>query len=346
MYFGALNRYFFMFNKPVTIKDIAKILGFSASTVSRALKDHPDISEETKEKVMRLAEQLNYKPNAIALSLRNRKTNIIGIVIPQIVHHFFSLVISGIEAYARKKGYNVLISQSNENYDIEIRNIQTMISSRVDGILISMTKETIDCGHFVNAGKLDVPIVFFDRKCPVLETDNILINDFEAAYKATEYLIKTGCKNLAHFAGPKSLNISQERLNGFLAAIKKYNLSVNDDFIIRCDSFQKAKDITSYLIKAKNIPDAIFAVNDLTAAGALVALQEAGIKVPDEVSVMGFTNGKISEITSPPLSTIDQNGYKMGYKAAKMLIRRIENKDLEPQTKIIPTELIIRSSTK
>jgi len=329
----------------ITIKDIAKQLGISPSTVSRALKDHPDISEITKTKVKELAKELKYKPNAIALSLQSSKSNIIGIIVPQIVHHFFSTVISGIEEYASNKGYNVLICQSNESVEKEIANIQLLYSSRVEGIIVSRTKNTDDFSHFNNIIERNIPMVFFDRTCHSLQTDKVIIDDYRAALEATEYLIKTGCKKIAHFSGPENLKISAKRMWGFRDALKKHNIKLNKDLIIKADNFETGKKITNKLINDKNIPDGIFAVNDMTAAGAISALKSNNLKIPEDVSIIGFTNGMISTIIDPSLTTVEQNGYKMGQKSAELLIDRVEETDTPFITEIIPTKLIIREST-
>ena len=330
----------------VTIKDIAKELGISPSTVSRALKDHPDISEATKKRVKELAEKLNYKPNAIALSLRRSKSNIIGVIIPEIVHHFFSSVISGIEELAYERGYNVMITQSSESYEREVANSQMLISSRVDGFLIAMTKETGNYNHFRNIKNCNIPMVFFDRICPQIDTDKVIVDDQKAAFNATEYLIKTGCKKIAHFGGPENLIISKKRLNGFVEALKKHDLPVRKDYIIKCDNFEQGKKVTRQLINKKKLPDGIFAVNDMAAVGAISSLKTHNIKIPEQISVIGFTNGLISSISDPSLTTIEQHGYKMGYKATELLIDRIDGKRISPpKTEIIPTELIIRKST-
>jgi LacI family transcriptional regulator len=329
-----------------TIKDIAKKLNISASTVSRALKDHPDISKETKEKVKNLASELRYKPNAIALSLQSSKSNIIGIIVPQIVHHFFSTVISGIEEYASNLGYNVLICQSNESLKKEISNTQTLISSRVDGIIVSRTKHTENYKHFENIIENDIPLVFFDRTCPGLKSDRVIIDDYKAAYEATEYLIKTGCTKIAHFSGPENLKISAKRLWGYRDALKKNNIPLNEDLIIKADDFNKGKKAVNYLLKSNKVPDAIFTVNDITAAGAIQELKLNHLRIPEDVSVIGFTNELISSITDPSLSTVEQNGYQMGLESAKLLIDRINDVNDTDVTKIIPTKLILRDSTK
>ncbi len=331
----------------ITIKDLAEALGVSVSTVSRALKDHPDISIKTKVRVQELADRLNYKPNTIALSLRQGRSHIIGIIVPQIVHHFFASIISGIEEFAFKRGYSVIICQSNESYEREVINTQTLISSRADGIIISPTKDTTNFDHFKNIEENKIPITFVDRVCPNITTDKVVIDDYKAAFEATEYLINTGCKKLSHFSGPKNLEISEKRKKGFTDALLANNIAINEHLIISCDNFHDAKAKCNKLLAQNNIPDGIFTVNDLTAAGAISAIKNAGLKVPEQISVVGFTNGEISKITDPPLTTVDQNGFKMGQKATELLISRIEKKTKQPyKTEIIPTKLIIRASTK
>lgn len=330
-----------------TIKDIAKELGISPSTVSRALKDHPDISDKTKKAVLELAKKLKYRPNTIALNLRRNKSNTIGVIIPQIVHYFFSSIISGIQDYAHDKGYTVIITQSNESVEREIDNTNAMLNSGVEGVLISRTKQTTDFSHFYQLLNYNIPIVFFDRICPTLKTDKVIVNDEYAAYIATEHLIKTGCRKIVHYRGPDNLEISTKRLTGFLEAFYEYKLPYDKSLIIKCDNFEDARVETQKLIDNKINFDAIFTVNDDSAAGAIVTLKENGIKIPDEVSVFGYTNDLISKIISPKLSTVEQPGYEMGYMASKLLIERIESdKEIRPRTEVVSTKLVLRESTK
>ncbi len=330
-----------------TIKDIAKRLGISPSTVSRALQDHPDISEKTKRKVLEIAKELNYRPNLLAQRLRKKRTFTIGVIIPQIVHYFFSSIISGIEDYSYEKGYTVIITQSNENYEREIHNVEAILASGAEGVLISRTKETTDFSHFKRFLDADIPIVFFDRICPKIKTDKVVVNDEIAAYLATKYLIHSGCRKIIHFRGPENLVISTKRLTGYIEALKQHNIPVRDEFIIKCDSFEEGQKITQQLIEQKIDFDGIFAVNDDSAAGAILTLQNYGIKIPDQVSVFGYSNSLISRIVKPQLSTVEQPGYEMGYTAAKLLIDRIEGRARpKPKTEVISTKLIIRESTK
>ncbi len=333
--------------KRTTIKDIAKNLGISPSTVSRALKDHPDISQKTKQAVVELAAQMKYRPNALALNLRTNKSNMIGVIIPQIVHYFFSSVISGIEDYAHNKGYTVIVMQSNESAQREIENANVMIQTGVEGVLVSRAKETSDFSHFEELMDYGIPIVFFDRICPTLKTDKVIVNDEYSAFLATEYLIKTGCKKIVHFKGPDNLEISVKRLTGFLEAFYEYKMVYDESLIIKCDNFEDAKKETQKLIDNKVDFDSIFTVNDDSAAGAIITLNKNFIKIPEQVSVFGYSNDLISEIISPKLSTVEQPGYEMGYTATKLLIERIESgKEIKPRTEVVSTKLVLRESTK
>ncbi len=332
----------------VTIKDIARELGVSPSTVSRALKDHPDISPETKRQVRELVEKLKYKPNAVALSLRNRKTNIIGVIVPEMVHHFFSSVISGIEEAAMAGGYNVMIFQSNENYEREVLNVQSLMSSRVDGALASISKTSKKFGHFRDLINNDIPLVLFDRVCDELETDKVIVDDFNGAFTAVEYLISTGCRRIAHFAAPQHLLIGYQRQRGYITALEKNGLEVDYNLIVKCDTHDEALEVTPKIMNRENPPDAIFAVNDMTATGILKVLKRLNLKVPDDISVAGFTDGLVSTVTDPPLTTVSQHGFELGKRAAEILLDRIRS-GIEIKTlvqEVIPTELVVRESTR
>ncbi len=332
----------------VTIKDIARELGVSPSTVSRALKDHPDISETTKKLVKELVEKLKYTPNAIALSLRSQKTNVISVIVPQLVHHFFSSVISGIEDVAQNAGYNVMIFQSSEIYEREVAITQALQSNRAEGVLVSVSKTSRNFGHFKELMDNDFPIVFFDRVVDALETDKVIVDDFSGALNAVEYLIKTGCKRIAHFAAPQHLLIGYQRQRGYISALEKNGIKLDDNLIMKCDTIEEAIELTPKFMKQKNPPDAIFAVNDMTAAGAVNTLKKLGYKIPDDVSVIGFTDGLISTVTDPPLTTISQHGFEIGRKSAELLLKRIDNPDesFKPVTEVIKTELILRGTTR
>ena len=331
----------------VTIKDLARELNISASTVSRALKDHPDISKETKRAVQELAQKLNYQPNAVALSLKQRRSNTIGVIIPEIVHYFFSSVISGIEDVAYDAGFNVIICQSNERYEREVANAKTLISSRVDGVLVSISKETTDYKHLYNFSDNEVPMVFYDRVVPGIAADQVIIDDFDAAYRATRHLIDSGRTRIAHLGGPMALLIGQNRKNGYLKALNEEGITVDEDLILEADSFEKARMAIMKLINQKKKFDGVFATNDLTAIGAMQTIQKKGYKIPDEIAVVGFSDGRFSGITDPTLTSVDQHGYEMGTLATQMLLKRILSEDDEypAETKVLNAGLIVRGSS-
>lgn len=331
----------------VTIKDIARILSISPSTVSRALKDHPDISQATKDQVNKLAKELNYRPNPIALSLRNRRSNVIGVVIPEIVHYFFSSVISGIEQVANEHGFSVIISQSGEAYDKEVEVCDTFRHSIIDGLLISVSKQTEKYDHLQNLEDDGIPVVFFDRVIEGFNADRVLINDYEGAFQATQHLIVEGCRRIVHFSGPQNRLIGSNRLKGYLEAHRKNGVVIDKALVINCDTFEKALVETQKLIDSGVKFDSIFTVNDFTAAGAIKVLKNNGIKIPEEVSVIGFGNDHIAEMIEPRLTTVSQPGFTMGEKAMQMLINRINSeKNVEPRSEILPTSIIVRNTTK
>lgn len=332
----------------VTIKDIAKILGISVSTVSRALKNHPDISLETKREVQALAKKLNYTPNVIALSLRNRKSFLIGVIIPEIIHHFFSCVISGIEQVANRNGYNVIIFQSNESSEREASICQTVLNARVDGVLISMAKTTTKADHFRELQQAGIPMVFFDRICGDIDTDRVVVDDFKGAYAAVEHLISVGCKRIAHLSAPQNMQIAQKRQMGYVQALRDHHLPVDERLIIPCDNKEDAMVVGRELMLLDERPDGIFAVNDLTAAGAMYAIKNMGYKVPEDVAISGFTDGLVSTLTDPTLTTVEQHGDQMGEIATNLLLRRINSGDelIPTVTKVLKTNLIVRGSTR
>jgi LacI family transcriptional regulator len=329
----------------VTIKDIARELEISPSTVSRALKDHPDISPVTKKMVNSLAEKWNYVPNPIALSLKGGKSNTIGIIIPQIVHYFFSQVISGAEDYANDNGYNVMICQSNEKYENEVKNVQTLLNSHVDGMIVSLSKLTRNMEHFREIMNKSIPLVFFDRICEELDTDRVTVDDEEGAYMAVKHLILEGKKKIVHLSGPPNLRISKDRIEGYIRALNEFRIPVNEENIVKCDQIEEAQWIIPSILKRNTVPDAFFSVNDLTAAETLIMIKQHGFKVPEEIAVVGFTNGQISKLTDPGLSTVDQHGYEMGQEAARLLLDRIKDRSRPTQSRVIKTELIVRGSS-
>lgn len=257
-------------------------------------------------------------------------------------------MISGIEEIAHKAGYNVMIFQSNESYQREMDNVQALLSSRVDGVLVSMSKETKDYSHFRELRDNGIPIVFFDRVCNDLSSDNVIVDDFAGAFAAVEHLIEIGCKRIAHLSAPQHMLLAQNRQKGYRQAMLKHKVPIDESLVIKCDSFDEAIIKTPDLLNMAEPPDAIFAVNEMTAAGALSVIKKFGLKVPQDISIVGFTDGIVSRVSDPSLTTLEQHGLEVGLKAAELLVDRIVegNMDYEPVTKVVKTNLIVRESTK
>jgi LacI family transcriptional regulator len=334
--------------KHTTITDIAKKLGISASTVSRALSDHPDIKEETKTRVRKLAKEFYYKPNSIAQSLKNNRTTIIGVVVPEIQHDFFSSAISGIEEVAYHAGYTIIVCQSNENFEREVINTNALIQQRVAGIVASISQNTTNSDHFQGVIDRGIPLVFFDRACSDIAVSKVIIDDRKSAFEAVSYLTAKGYKKIAHFTGPKDLEICKLRLEGYTDALKMANIPFQKELICygglhETDGYNSMDG----LLKEDIIPDAIFAVNDPVAVGAFQRIKEAGLKIPGDIGIVGFSNNKITALVDPPITTVDQPSFEMGKRSAEILIEMIESEEplIIPKTVILETKLIVRSST-
>ncbi|HJN05689.1 MAG TPA: LacI family DNA-binding transcriptional regulator [Bacteroidales bacterium] len=333
--------------RQVTIKDIAEKLGVSPSTVSRSLKDHPDISIKTRNAVKELANLLGYKPNLIALHLKNSRTNTIGLLVPEIEHHFFSSIINGIEEVAYQNNYNVLIVQSNESYLREVLNTQTLLGNRVDGMLVSFSKETKDFSHYQQLIDNEIPLVFYDRAVDELQADIVVVDDYSGAYDAVTHLLNRGCRRVAFYSAPQHLLLGKDRLQGYIDAIKHHNMEFNKDLVYSCDTFDSAVKISQSILKKVDRPDGVFAVNDLTAVGVMKAAKRLGIKIPEELKIVGFENSNKASICEPELTSVDQFGYHLGKKAMNILLDRIKSNisKYEPVRHVIKTKLIIRGSS-
>ncbi len=340
--------------KPVTLKQIAEHLNISVTTVSKALKDYPDVSKKTKGLVKELAKTLNYKPNAFAVNLRTKESKTIGLIIPVIVHHFFSSVIKGIVAQAEKKGYLVIILQSNESYELEKKQIDLLLSQRVDGILISIANGTANFNHLNEVISLDKPLVMFDKIAKIVKCSKIIIDDRKAAYDATQHLIDTGCKRIAHFRGPLLPQNSIDRFLGYKKALLDNNMPYDASLVYICEcgdmSFEEGKKSAQQLLKDHKDVDGIFINTDLVAIGAMTEFTRQGVKIPEEISIVGFSNWFMSSVISPTLTTINQPGYQMGKTAFKQLYKEIKanknNKPKTPKTITLETALVKRESTK
>jgi len=339
-----------MKQKPeTTIHDIAKKLNISASTVSRALKDNPLISETTRNKIKETAEKMGYRPNVMAANFRTKRTNTIGVIVPLINRHFFSSVISGIEDIAYQQGFAVTISQSNDKFEKEDKIANTLFANRVDGLILSIAMETKTYNHLKLFTERNIPLVFFDRVVDEIEAHKIVVDDFGAAYKATSHLIDQGRKHIAHIGGPLNLKTYKTRQDGFCKALNDAGLQVDTTLMINNSlSREDGTKAIKKLLKAPTKPDAIFCGNDTTALSTIIYLQEKGIKVPEDIAIVGFSNEPFSKVVTPSISTIKQPGFEMGQKAAELVINQILKKETSNtfETITMPTELIIRNSSK
>ncbi len=333
-------------NAPFSIRDIAKALSVSPSTVSRALNDHPDISEATRMRVQDYAQKVHYRPNALAIGLKHQRTHTIGVVIPEIMHHFFSSIISGIEDLAYGKGYRVMICQSNEDYLREVINVQALLDHRVDGLLVSISKSTLDYNHFQRVADSGIPIVFFDRVCAEMATSRVVTNDYEGARMLVHHLVKRGCRTIMHLAGPQHLAVGRERYQGFCDALKEAGIPLQEDLVLKCDTPAKVEARRTELLQLAGRVDGIFAVNDFTAVAAMRLLQENGIDIPGTIAVAGFGDDPLAALVRPALTTVEQRGYDMGREAAQILMHALENKETrnDYQTRVFPASLKIRDS--
>lgn len=335
--------------RKVTLKQIAKELDISISTVSKSLRDSHEISEETRQKVQAFAKLYNYKPNNIALSLKNKKTKTIGIIIPEIVHHFFATVISGIEQVANEEGYNVIVCLSDESFDKEVLNLEMLASGSTDGFIMSLSKETQlkkDFHHIEEAINQGMPVVLFDRVTNDVFCDKVIIDDQLAAYDAVNFFIEKKYKKIALITTVDYVSVGKLRTDGYYKSLKDHQLEVDEKLILKIEDIEHCQDLIQDLLE-KNDIDAIFAVNELFAVTAIKIALKLGKKIPEDIAVIGFTDGIISQFSTPTITTVSQNGIKMGRKAAKMLIDRLEKEEEDElyTTEIIETNLVFREST-
>ena len=333
-----------------TITEIANELGVSPSTVSRALNNNPAISDKTRKAVVKLAQKLNYQPNLLALNLLKKKTNTIGVIIPEITSYFFSSIINGIQDLVNPLGINIIIGQSNESYEEEKNIVQTFASIRVDGFLISPSSETKRFDHLETLVNNNIPLVIFDRDCEGIKIDKVFVDEYKGAFQAVEYLIQTGCRRIAHIAGSMTLSTARHRLLAYKDALKQHNLLIREEYIVESNGFapEHGIDPTKQLLALSNPPDAIFAINDGVAIGAMYVIKEAGIVIPDEISIIGFDDDPHSCYFKPSLSTVWQPTYEMGMLSARILMKRINNNNDLSKIRIesLFPELIVRGSSK
>ncbi len=337
--------------RKVTLKQIAKGLDVSISTVSKSLRNSPEISEDTRQKVQAFAKLYNYRPNNIALSLKNRKTKTIGIIIPEIVHYFFATVISGVEQVANECGYSVIICLSDESFDKEVINMEMLANGSIDGFIMSLSKETqykADFHHITEVINQGMPVVMFDRVTNDILCDKVIIDDKMAAYEAVQSLIDKGKKKIALVTTVDYVSVGKLRTDGYTKALLDNDLPFNEELIIKVEDIENCAEKISHLLEDRAI-DAVFAVNELFAVIIIKTASQMGLNVPGDLSVIAFTDGIISQYSTPTITTVSQNGVKMGQKAARMLIDRLESDETEEEhyrTEVIDTHLIERDSTK
>ncbi|WP_077921806.1 LacI family DNA-binding transcriptional regulator [Spirosoma sp. 209] len=330
-----------------TIVDIAQQLGISKSTVSRALTGHPNVNSKTRQRVLDLAEQLDYQRNQLAISLLTSQTRTIGIIVPEFLSFFFPKVIIGAQEVLAEAGYNVVICHSNESYETEVTNARALMASRVDGLLVSHTKDTRNFDHFRIFQRKGIPVVFFNRVCEDMSVSKVTVDDYEGAFQAVEHLIQTGRRRIAHLAGPDSLPNSRHRLNGYRDALRHYQIPEEAELVISYDlTLEKANIYVNHLLNLPQPPDALFAVNDPTAIEALKVIKGRGLRIPDDIAIVGFSNDPASALVEPGLTTVAQPVSEIGQQSARLLLRQLAAEaGAEPETVVLPTELIVRSST-
>jgi len=335
-------------NRNVTIHTIAARLNLSASTVSRALAGNTRISQKTRDQVNETALEMNYKPNNLASNLRKGKGNLIGVIIPRINRHFFSHAIAGMETVTNPNGYNLMICQTNEVTENEIQSLQTLINNRAEGIIMSISIDTVNDGHIKAAMKQGVPVVLFDRVFKDLNIDQVVNDNFSGGYEATKHLLDQGYRNIVHFAGPLHINVYADRCEGYKIAMHEAGIEVTNSMVFEnVLTRKKGEEITQAFIDTGVLPDAIFSASDFSALGALLLLKKKGINVPKTVGICGFANEPFTELTEPGMTTLEQYSEEIGKSAARMLIDRItKSKDSDMSSTItFQPKLIIRGSS-
>lgn len=341
-----------MNEQPVlTMKDIARELGISVATVSRALRDSPRISEERRRMVQQYARDHNFSPNVLAESLRHSRvqpSRVIGVIVPEFTHYYFSSILTGIEEAAMARGYYIMVALSNEQYEREVRICEMFHRQKVCGVIVSQAKDTRRYDHFQKLIDSQMPIVFYDRICTGINASRVVVDDYMGAFTAVQHLIETGCRRIAFYGAPMQLEISKNRFNGYKDALLKRGLPYDEHLVRICDNRQDAELITPDLFDGDYYPDAFFAVNDDTAIGILYTVKRMGLRVPEDISICGFTNGQRAVACDPMLTTVEQRGQRVGEEAAEILIDKVEGHlPMDSvEKRIVRTRLIIRGTTR
>ena len=336
---------------PLTMKDIAAHFGISVATVSRALKDSPRISVERRAAIQQYAREHNFTPNMIAESLRHSRIQpmkVIGVIIPEFAHYYFSSILSGIEEEASAHGYRIMVAQSNEQYEREVKICKSFYENKVCGIIVSQAKDTHRYDHFQQLIDTGIPLVFYDRICTGVNASRVVVDDYMGAFNAVSHLIETGCNRIAYYSSAMTLEISKNRYNGYKDALLKHGIQPDPELVRLCDNRTDAESITPEMLNSSAPPNGFFAVNDDTAIGILYTAKRMGFRVPEDISICGFTNGQRAVACDPMLTTVEQRGTKVGEEAAEILIGHVEG-TIPPgkiERRIIRTRLIIRGTTR
>lgn len=334
---------------PVTIKDIARSLNISISTVSRALRGMPEIHPDTRKAVMRLAEELDYQPNQLAKNLAKSRTKTIGVIVPNLSYYYFSAMLNSIEESALQAGYSVLVCQTNESYLREITNIQNLMRSQVEGFIISLSRDTDNYEHVERLARKNIPLVLFDRYAESIDASKVIVDNQAAAYKATEHLIENGCRRIGFLAGPPQLLLSNQRIAGYREALANHGLNVGDQYVVHCDYTQENTIMQALtLMSLPQPPDGVVMISDRVAYPAMYAMNQKGLRIPDDVAIVSFNNEPVSAFFSPALSSVSQPIQEMGTETVRLLLKQLDAADDIPvakETRVMETQLIVRASS-
>lgn len=330
----------------ISLKDLAQEIGVSISTVSRALNNHPDISPEVTRKIQKLAAEMNYTPNPLAMGLLKQATRTIGVIVPDLVTHFYSSIISGIEQVAEEKGYFILIASSNETLEKEIKAVDNLMKTRVEGLIVCLSQETENYDHFDRLIRNNIPLVFFDRICRKDEVPSVVVDDVDAGKKITLHFFENGFRKIAYIAGPENLSISQERTQGYLAGLKSCGLGFRPEFLVHCNmSSEDATKATSQLLDLPEKPDSIFGINDTVVFAAMKEIKCRGLRIPEDIALVGFTDEFHSTLVDPELTSITHPTFEFGLEAAQLFFRQIEHPEAKPEQVVLKTKLVVRKSS-
>lgn len=338
-------------NSPITMKDIARDLGVSVATVSRALKDSPRISEAKRREIQEYAREHNFLPNVIAETLRKSRVQpnkVIGVIVPQFIHYYFASILKGVEEEASRRGYRIMVAQSDDKYEREVEICKSFYANKCCGIIVSMAKNTTKYDHFQKLIDMGIPLVFYDRICTGVNASRVVVDDYMGAYTAVTHLIDTGCRKIAYYGMVQSMEIDKNRFNGYEDALRKHGLKPNPDWLRKCDNRADAEVVTPEILAQPDHPDAFFAINDDTAIGILYSAKKMGFDVPDDISICGFTNGNRAKACNPMLTTVEQRGVMVGEEVANILIGQVEGSlpmD-KVEKRVVRTRLIIRGTTR